>query len=124
MTLHPLWLLAAIGAELAAFAALARVQHRMLAAGGVHVGTFRMTRLAFATNALNATLPGGSALAAGYAMRRMREWGANASTAAFAVLASGVVGTVAFALLVCGWALLVGGGATQAALTCVSTAAL
>jgi uncharacterized membrane protein YbhN (UPF0104 family) len=59
------WLSLAVVAELVSMQAFAGVQQRMLAAGGRRVSTCRMVGLTYAANAVNATLPGGSALSAG-----------------------------------------------------------
>jgi len=53
------WLLLALGAQFAAFGAFARLQRRMLAAGGTRLSMPHMLTLTYAANALNATLPAG-----------------------------------------------------------------
>jgi uncharacterized protein (TIRG00374 family) len=71
-----------------------------------------MTALTYASNALCATLPGGSVVAARYTMRRLRSWGASGAAAAFTVAASGVLSTTAFAVLAVVWASSAGSGTT------------
>jgi uncharacterized protein (TIRG00374 family) len=93
------WVALAVGAELVSMAAFARLQRRMLFTGGVRVSMPRMLSLTYAANAVNATLPAGFALSSGYAFRRFRGWGASAPLAGFTLLASGVLGTLSFALL-------------------------
>jgi uncharacterized protein (TIRG00374 family) len=94
------WLLLAVLAEVISLASLARLQGRMLAACGHRVPVLRLGGLACVANAFSATLPGGSAFAAGYTLRRLRSWGVTASAAAFTVVASGAVSAVAFAAVI------------------------
>lgn len=96
------WLAAAVAVEFTSMAAFAMLQRRMLVAAGARVTLRRMTGLAFAANAINATLPGGTALSVGYAGRRLRAWGASTHAAAFALVASGLLSTATYALLVVG----------------------
>jgi uncharacterized protein (TIRG00374 family) len=59
-----------------------------------------MVELAYAANALSATLPGGSAISVAYVAQKLRGWGATAPGAVFALVASGVLSTTSFAALV------------------------
>ncbi|MEO8888008.1 MAG: YbhN family protein [Jatrophihabitantaceae bacterium] len=93
------WLTLAIAAELVSMAAFARVQRRMLSAGGQRASIGKMLALTYAANAVSVTLPGGAALSSGYVFKRLRSWGASVPAAGFTVLASGVLSTVAFAIL-------------------------
>jgi uncharacterized protein (TIRG00374 family) len=102
------WVVLAVGAELASMAAFARLQRRMLFTGGVRVSMYRMLSLTYAANAVSVTLPAGIALSSGYAFRRFRGWGASAPLAGFTLLASGVLGTLSFALLCVAAAVLAG----------------
>jgi uncharacterized protein (TIRG00374 family) len=104
------WLSLAVVAELISMAAFARVQRRMLSAGGPRVSLLRMQALTYAANAVSVTFPGGTALASGYVFRRLRSWGATVPAAGFTVLASGVLSTVSFALLAVACAVLAGSG--------------
>ena len=72
---HPdlLWLLVAVGAELASMYAFGSVQRRMLAAGGVRVGRVRMTALVYAANAISITMPIGTVAGSTYTFRRLRR---------------------------------------------------
>ena len=79
--------------------AAAQVQRTMLASAGVRVSSCRMTRLTYTANALNMTLPAGTAVSAGYAFRRLRSWGASVPAAGFALLASGALSVTAFGIL-------------------------
>jgi uncharacterized protein (TIRG00374 family) len=98
----PFWLAIAIAAQLASLSAAAHVQRRMLLAGGTRVTRARMTALTYQSNAVNATLPAGAALSSGYSFKRMRDFGASVPLAVFALVASGVLSSVAFGLLLLG----------------------
>jgi uncharacterized protein (TIRG00374 family) len=122
MTTDPYWIAAALAGEVVSVASLAHAQRSMLAAAGSRVGRGSITTLAYAANALNATLPGGSAVAAGYTLRRLRSHGVPTSAAGFALLASSALSTVAFTFVVLTWAATSsGGGAMQTVLLSVGT---
>jgi len=117
------WIALAVAAQLGSFAFLAHAQRQLLAAGGVRPSLPAMLGLAFEANAINATLPGGTALAAGYSLRRLRSWGASGASATFTVLASGLLSALAFSGLVTAWAITSGGQAGWAALAAALPAA-
>ncbi|MFD1276574.1 YbhN family protein [Streptomyces kaempferi] len=77
----------------------ARLQRHALGTGGLRVRLGSATATVFASNAVGATLPGGSLLSLTYRTRRMRSWGASASQIGFAHAVTGVLSTIAFALL-------------------------
>jgi uncharacterized protein (TIRG00374 family) len=104
------WLSLAVIAELVSMGAFARVQRRMLSAGGSKAPIRKMLALTYAANAVSVTFPGGTALSSGYVFKRLRSWGATVPAAGFTVLASGVLSTVAFALLAVTCAVLAGSG--------------
>lgn len=110
---RPGWVLAAVAATLASMHVFARVQRRMVhaavPAGTPRVPIARMVGLTYSANAVNTTMPAGAAMSVGYAMTRMRAWGVPAVAAGFAVLASGVLSSVSFAVLVVACAALAGG---------------
>lgn len=110
------WVLLAVAAEFVSMGAFARTQRRMLAAGGTEVSARRMVGLAYAANAVNASLPGGAALAVGLVFRRLRAWGATVPAAGFTILASGVLSSVSFALLAVVAAVVAGDGGTGSVL--------
>jgi putative heme transporter len=112
----PGWLAAAIAAELVSMGAFARVQRRMLSAGGQRVSVCRMQALTYAANAVSVSFPGGTALSSGYLFRRFRAWGATVAAAGFTLVASGVLSTVAFALLAITSAVLAGSGVLSSVL--------
>ena len=93
------WIVLAIMTQVSSMMALVRVERRMLAAGGAKVSIFKMATLVWAANAVNATLPAGSALSWQYGYRRLRKWGATVPAAGFTLLASGVLSMLTFAVL-------------------------
>lgn len=100
---RPMWLVAAVLAQVASFEALARTQHHMLAAGGVVLRRRHLRVMTYIANAFSATLPVGTVLSTGYVFRRLRALGANSASASFTVLASGILSAVSFAVLaLCG----------------------
>ncbi|HEV7204607.1 MAG TPA: YbhN family protein [Jatrophihabitans sp.] len=110
------WVLLAVAAEVVSMGAFARARRRMLAAGGTRVSARRMVGLTYAANAVNASLPGGAALAVGLVFRRLRSWGATVPAAGFTILASGVLSSVSFALLAIVAAVVAGDGGTGSVL--------
>lgn len=111
---RPVWLLVAALAALASMAMLARVERRMLLAAGTRMSLRRMVELRLASNALNWTLPGGTAVAAGFVTSQLRRWGASTAAAGFTVAASGVLSAVAFAGLAVAGSAVGGPGASGA----------
>ena len=93
------WVTLALATQIASMMAFTRVQRRMLAAGGAKVSLLRMASLVWAANAVNATLPAGSALSWQYGYRRLRKWGATVPAAGFTLLASGVLSGLTFVVL-------------------------
>jgi len=102
--LAPGWLVVAMGFEAASMVVFARLQRRLLRAGGVRVGLPTMVGITLAGNAVASTFPGGVALGAVWVFdqlrrrgvdRFLRVWvflvaGALSSFALFVVLAAGV----------------------------------
>jgi uncharacterized membrane protein YbhN (UPF0104 family) len=93
------WLSAALAVEAASLTSFALLQRRMLAAAGAALPLRRMTAVTLAANALNATLPGGTALSIGYTARRLGACGASGPAIAFTLMSSGLLSGVTFALL-------------------------
>lgn len=110
---RPAWVLAAVAATLFSMHAFARAQRRMVHAAvppdAPRVPLARMVRLTFSANAVNSTMPAGAAMSIGYVVARMRSWGVPGVAAGFAVLASGVLSSVSFTVLVVACAALAGG---------------
>jgi uncharacterized membrane protein YbhN (UPF0104 family) len=88
--LSPAWFAAAILAEVISFAALAEVQRRLLAAGGIRIGLVTMLSLGYASGAMSASLPGGSALGTRYTYRQLTKRGATPAMAARSIVAWGI----------------------------------
>jgi hypothetical protein len=107
---EPAWILLAVAAAVASMAQAARTQRRMLSATGTHVPIRSMLRLAFEANAINTTLPGGTAFSVAYAANRLRRFGATAAGAGFSLLASGLLSGLTFWLLALGYATVADGG--------------
>jgi uncharacterized protein (TIRG00374 family) len=120
----PFWLTIAVVAELISLSGAAHVQRRMLLAGGTHVTRSRMTALTYTANAVSATLPAGPALSSGYTFRRMRDWGASVPLAVFALIASGILSSIAFASLVAAAIIFAKTGSLEPALLGVALAVL
>ena len=112
LSARPFWVLVAIAATLVSMAMFARTQRRMLRAAGVRVPLPRMLATVYAANAVNLTLPGGSALSVAYLVRRARTWGATGSAAGFMLVASGALSTGSFVLLAVAGALAGGSSVT------------
>jgi uncharacterized protein (TIRG00374 family) len=110
-TANIVWVLVAVVATAASMNGLARVERRMLHAAGRDLSFPRMVGLAYVANALNATLPAGSAISAGFVVKRLRTWGATPAAAGFTVLASGALSSVTFFALAAAAALIGGGSA-------------
>lgn len=96
---RPLWLLAALGAEMVSMMAFARLQRLALGTGGLRVTLGAAVATVFSGNALSATLPGGSLVSITYRTRRMRSWGASAPQIGFTHAATGVLSTIALVVL-------------------------
>jgi uncharacterized membrane protein YbhN (UPF0104 family) len=96
---QPVWLLPALGAEMASMMAFARLQRLALGTGGLRVKLGSAVATVFGGNALGATLPGGSLVSITYRTRRMRSWGASAPQIGFTHAATGVLSTIALVVL-------------------------
>ncbi|UQX87286.1 flippase-like domain-containing protein [Jatrophihabitans telluris] len=108
---HPRWgwLAIALWCELGSMVYFARVQRRMLAAGGVTLALRRAVAVTFAANAMSVTLPAGPVISTGYTFRRMRGWGASAPVVTWGMLTSGVLSTLALTVIGAFGASLAGG---------------
>lgn len=80
------WLAVAGSAEVASIVAYAAFEGRLLASGGVAVGMPSLTGIAFASYAIQNSLPGGPAWAALFAFRQFRRRGADTVTASWIML--------------------------------------
>jgi hypothetical protein len=99
----------AIAAEILSMATLARLQRRLLGAGGVRLSITSMVVIVYASNAISVTIPiAGSPMSAAFSFRSFARRGADRSLAGWALVMSGVISTVAFALIVAVGAVLTG----------------
>jgi len=110
----------AIYAEALSMVAFARVQHRLLKAGGVHLGLGSLIELTLAGNALSVTLPGGAAWSATFSFEQLRRRGANRAVAVYVLVAAGVVSTASLALILVVGVNLAGGVGPAAAFRVVA----
>jgi putative heme transporter len=87
----PWWLAVAGAAEVISFVFAAELQHHLLAAAQVHVTRSFLIALEYASTAVSAVLPAGAAFSTGYSYRRLVQQDASPGTAAWVLIASGVV---------------------------------
>jgi len=105
------WVLSALVCESASMVAFARMQRRLLRAGGLAFATGSMVAITYAGNAISVSLPvAGSGLGTAYQYRAYTDRGASRDVAAWVLAVSGVVSTVAFALVLVAGALASGSG--------------
>jgi putative heme transporter len=98
--LHWIWLPVAIALEAMSMAAFAAMFRHLLAAGRVRRCRIQMLANIYAANAMSVTVPlAGPGLAAAYLFRRFTRLGASALVAGWALLAGGVIASVAWALI-------------------------
>ncbi|MFK0170490.1 YbhN family protein [Streptomyces sp. NPDC090306] len=96
---RPGWFVAALVAELAAMAAYARMQRRLLLSGGLRVPLRRELALTYAAHSLNETLPGGPAFSTRLNYQQMRRFGATPALASWCIALSGILSTAALAVI-------------------------
>ncbi len=94
---NPAWLACVVIAQLASMSMFARVQRRLLHAGGVRMSLLRAVRLTYAGNALSTTLPAGPAVSVAFNFRQYRRAGAPPQLAAAVILLGGVIMTTTYA---------------------------
>lgn len=99
VTLHagPGWLACAVLAQAASMGMFARVQRRLLRAGGVRMSLPRALRMTYAGNALSTTLPAGPAISVAFNFRQYRRAGAPPRLATSVIMLGGVIMTGAYA---------------------------
>jgi putative heme transporter len=101
------WVVAAVGLEGLSMAAFARLQRTMLQAGGTRLPITSALGITYAGNAISVSLPlAGPEVGTLFAYRQFQRRGATQVTAAWTVLASGVVSSLAFTVVVVGGALI------------------
>jgi uncharacterized protein (TIRG00374 family) len=96
---QPAWLLVIVFTEILSIGSFSRLQHRLLAGGGVQVSYRRVMAVTYAGNAISATLPAGPAMSMAYAFKRWRERGASKHLATAAVLIAGAATTVSYTIV-------------------------
>jgi uncharacterized membrane protein YbhN (UPF0104 family) len=87
------WLAVMVLAQLASMGMFARVQRRLLYAGGVRMSLLRAVRMTYAGNALSTTLPAGPAVSVAFNFRQYRRAGAPPRLATAVILLGGVIMT-------------------------------
>lgn len=98
---HPFWLLPAFVLEVGSMASFARVQRITLKAGGVRIPLVEALRITYASNAVSVTVPvAGSAAATAHTASEYSHQGADSGLIAWTLMITGVVSTIAFALLI------------------------
>ena len=108
---HPLWLFPAFMLEVGSMASFARVQRITLKAGGVRIPLLEALRITYASNAVSVTVPvAGSAAATAHTASEYSHQGADSGLIAWTLMITGVVSTIAFALLIALGAVLSGNG--------------
>lgn len=96
-----IWIPAVIVGESASMAAFAFMMRRLVAAGGIRLGSWPMMATTYAANALSVSVPlAGPGVGTAFTFRRFTRQGADAPLASWSLLAGGVVSSAAVALLV------------------------
>ncbi len=108
---HPYWLVPAFVLEVGSMASFARVQRITLKAGGVRIPVLEALRITYASNAVSVTVPvAGSAAATAHTASEYSHQGADSGLIAWTLMITGVVSTIAFALLIALGAVFSGNG--------------
>ncbi|WP_344595753.1 YbhN family protein [Actinomadura vinacea] len=93
------WLLLVLLAVAVSMGSFARLQRRLLRAGGVRMTLRRAFAVTYAGNALSTTLPAGPAVSVVYTFRQFRNSGATAQLATAVILVGGVITTTAYTVI-------------------------
>ena len=97
---HLGWMVAAVVAQGASMASLAREQRRLLRVGGDRVGLGSVLATTYAGNAISTTTPiVGSGLAAVFCFRRFTRQGVDRVVASWTLVASGIFSAATLALI-------------------------
>ena len=113
---HQGWVLVAVALEAASMVAFARLQRRLLAAGGVAVGLAPMIGITLAANAVALSLPGGTAFSATWSFGQLRQRGSRRLLAGWVVLMSGALSSFALFVVLAAGTELAGGRGPVASL--------
>lgn len=96
---NPLWAIPTTLVEAVSTLAFARVQARLLRAGGVRPGAGWIVSITLAAASVSNSLPGGPAFASVYAYRQYRWRGADETLAAWTAAFSGILAVLSLAVL-------------------------
>ena len=107
--LNWIWIPLAVELESASIAMFARMQRRLLTAGNTRIGLWPMLATTYAGNAISVSVPlAGTQIGIAYAFRRFKRLGADSTLAGWALLVSGVVSSLASAVILAVGAILSG----------------
>ena len=112
----------ALTLEAASWLAFAALHRRMLSSGGLRVPLPKIASALLVANALSATLPVGSAVAAGYNFTRFRRFGASGPLAAWVLVISGLISTATLGALGLAAASVVGSNRTSSVAAIIAVA--
>jgi uncharacterized membrane protein YbhN (UPF0104 family) len=121
---HVGWLALVVLVELAAMSAYALLQRRLLRSAGVRSSYSDHVRLAYAAHSLNESLPGGPAFSTRLNYQQMRRFGASPAVASWAIALSGLLSSIALAVITAGGALASGGATSWVDLAVLLTGAV
>jgi putative heme transporter len=97
------WVGLALFAEFGSMTAVARIQRRLLRAGGTRLALGSVMAVAYAGNAISVSLPlAGPQVATAYQFRQFGRRGIEAAVAAWALAVSGILSSLAFAFILAG----------------------
>lgn len=96
------WIIPAAFLEVCSFLSFARMQHRLLRAGGLVVPFRSLVSVTFAAQSINNSLPAGTAFSALYGFRWYRRFGASEPLAAWALVGTIVGASLSLALVAAG----------------------
>ncbi len=110
--LNWLWIPLALELESASIAMFARMQRRLLRAGNARIGLWPMLATTYAGNAISVSVPlAGTQIGIAYAFRRFKRLGVDSTLAGWALVVSGVVSSLASAVILAVGAILSGNDA-------------
>jgi uncharacterized protein (TIRG00374 family) len=105
------WILAGIALEASSMAAFARMQRRLLRAGGVKLHLGFVMAVTYAGNAISVSLPlAGSEVAAAFSFRQFHRRGIEPAAVGWALAVSGIFSSLAFSMVLAFGALSSGNG--------------
>jgi putative heme transporter len=94
------WMALAVAAEAGSMLAFALLQRRLLRASGTKVALLPMTAVTLASNAIDATFPGGVAWAAAWLFNQLGRWGVDRFRRVWMFLVAGGVSSFALFIVV------------------------